>query len=151
MMFKTLLLVLALSVAAWALTMVLFSLLARRPGNHGIRDGRLAPCPATPNCVSSQDSDSQHAIEPLRFDDSPEEAWQRLKDLIATWPRMRLVSAVEQYLHAEAVSRIFRFVDDVEFLLDREGKQIHVRSASRAGKSDLSVNRRRMEAIREAF
>ena len=46
---------------------------------------------------------------------------------------------------------MFRFVDDVEFLLDDATGQIYFRSASRVGRSDLGVNRRRMEAIRDAF
>ncbi len=40
------------------------------------------------------------------------------------------------------------FVDDVEFLLDDSKKVIHVRSASRLGKSDLGINRKRIETIR---
>ena len=38
-----------------------------RPSNLGVKEGRLAPCPATPNCVSSQSRDKEHAIEPLAF------------------------------------------------------------------------------------
>jgi len=48
-------------------------------------------------------------------------------------------------------SNVFRFVDDVEFLFDREKKLIHVRSASRVGYSDLGVNRKRVEKIRSLF
>lgn len=43
------------------------------------------------------------------------------------------------------------FVDDSEFLLDRERQAIQVRSASRLGYSDLEKNRSRMEEIREQF
>ena len=43
------------------------------------------------------------------------------------------------------------FVDDVEFRIDEAARGIHVRSASRKGYWDLGVNRRRVEAIREAF
>src|SRR5206468_84351 len=97
------------------------------------------------------DDDSRHAVEPLRFTDDPEEAWQRLKAVLASLPRTRIVAATDGYLHAECTSRVFRFVDDLECLLDRDAKLIHVRSASRAGRSDLGVNRRRVEAIRRAF
>ena len=75
-MYKTILLVFLVSVASWALIMALFSLLARRPAGRGVRDGRLAPCPGTPNCVCSQDDD-RHAVEPLHFDGPPEEAPDR--------------------------------------------------------------------------
>lgn len=57
----------------------------------------------------------------------------------------------DNYIRAEFVSKIFRFVDDVEFYFpDKKSKEllIHVRSASRVGYSDLGVNRKRIEQIR---
>lgn len=149
-MVKVILAVFLVSVAAWALIMALFSLLARRPAGLGLLDGRLTPCPGTPNCVCSQDAGVRH-IAPLSFDDPADEAWLRLKAVVGQLPRTRIVAATEGYLRAECTSRVFRFVDDVEFLLDREAGVIHVRSASRAGRSDLGVNRRRVETIRVAF
>ena len=44
-----------------------------------------------------------------------------------------------------------RFDDDVEFVVDEQAGTIHFRSASRAGRGDLGVNRRRMEAIVAEF
>jgi uncharacterized protein (DUF1499 family) len=55
------------------------------------------------------------------------------------------------YLYAEFTSTIFRFVDDVEFLIDVKAQVIHVRSASRLGTSDLGVNRTRVEKIRKSW
>jgi uncharacterized protein (DUF1499 family) len=131
--------------------LALLSLLARRPANLGVRGGRLAPCPDTPNCVCTQAADDAHRIEPLAHDGTPEEAMTRLKAALSALPRTRIVTETPDYLHAESTSLLFRFVDDVEFLLDRERKVIHFRSASRVGRSDLGVNRRRMEALRRAF
>ncbi|WP_347279958.1 DUF1499 domain-containing protein [Leptolyngbya sp. FACHB-60] len=31
----------------------------------GIQDGKLSPCPSTPNCVVSQGADPEHVIEPI--------------------------------------------------------------------------------------
>ena len=56
----------------------------------------------------------------------------------------------DNYLHVECRSFWFRFVDDVEFLIDPEQKLIQFRSASRVGYSDLGVNRRRMETLQKA-
>jgi len=109
---------------------------------------RLAPCPAKPNCVSSQARDAAHRIDPLPAGADPDAAWARLRAVLEAQPRLRIVEAHDGYLHAEATSRVFRFVDDVEFLLDRDAGLIHVRSASRIGYSDLGVNRRRIERIR---
>lgn len=66
-------------------------------------------------------------------------------------PRTRIVKEDGVYLHAEVRSFLFRFVDDLEFLIDTEQSLIHMRSASRTGYSDLGVNRRRVEHVRKAF
>ena len=60
-----------------------------------------------------------------------------------------ITASNERYIRAVATTRILRFKDDVEFLLDRETGTIQVRSASRIGYSDLGKNRKRMDAIRE--
>jgi len=111
----------------------------------------LAPCPDSPNCVSSQADDTQHHIKPFSFSDTPEQAMQRLSNALLGEPRITLVSEEGGYLHAEARSLIFRFVDDIEFLLAPAEGLIHVRSAARTGYSDVGVNRRRVERIRQAF
>src|SRR5262245_10068379 len=129
----------------------ILSATAKRPTNLGVVGGRLAACPDTPNCVSTQATDAVHRLEPIRFDGEAQEAFARLKAAIGSIPRMRIVTEGDDYLHAEATSRIFRFVDDVEFFVDRAAKVIHFRSASRVGRSDLGVNRARMEQIRTAF
>src|SRR5262245_57978736 len=119
--------------------MAVLSLTAKRPPNLGVHDGRLAPCPGTPNCVCSQDADPEHAIAPLTFTGEPNEAWQALRTAIERQPRVHVVTASERYLHAEFTSLVFRFVDDAEFLIDPERQVIHFRSASRAGRSDFGV------------
>jgi uncharacterized protein (DUF1499 family) len=65
-------------------------------------------------------------------------------------PRTVVVTKTDQYLHAEVTSRIYRFVDDVEFYVDKQAGVIHCRSASRVGYSDFGVNRARIEQIRAA-
>ncbi len=63
----------------------------------------------------------------------------------------KIISADDQTLNAKYRSRIFRFVDDVDFVLDESESVIHFRSASRVGYSDMGANRKRMERIRKAF
>lgn len=122
-----------------------------RHSQAGMTGGRLAACPDSPNCVSSQSADPRHAIDPLRYGGTAEKARERLVKAISGMKRARIVAAEERYLHAEFTSAFFRFVDDVEFLLDEETRTIHMRSASRVGYSDLGVNRRRVEEIRSRF
>jgi len=117
----------------------------------GLDHGRLNACPASPNCVCSQAPDSAHQIAPLTFTGSAEAAFRRIKAVVADQPRARIVGESAGYLRAEFRSRIFRFIDDVEFVVDEPNHLIHVRSASRVGYSDLGVNRRRVETLRAAF
>jgi uncharacterized protein (DUF1499 family) len=120
------------------------------PSDLGVHDGRLKPCPARPNCVSSQER-GRAAIAPLTFGDSPAAAWSRLETIVRTLPRVHIVAAWAGYLRAEAASRVFGFVDDLEFHLDAARGVVHARSAARLGRHDFGVNRRRIEAIRARF
>lgn len=111
----------------------------------------MTPCPKTPNCVSSVDTDPKHFIQPLQFVGKATEAHERLLKILNSLKRVRVVAFGEDFIQAEFVSAIFRFVDDVEFYLDDRNKVIHVKSASRVGYSDLGVNRRRVENIQKRF
>ena len=131
--------------------LVLAGCLAAGQDSAGDRDGALAPCPASRNCVSSQAADERHRVAPLTFTGTASEAMTRLAAILLELPRITIVAADGVYLRAESRSAIFRFVDDVEFLADEAAKVIHVRSASRLGSSDLGVNRRRVESVRKLW
>jgi len=117
----------------------------------GIRNDTLLPCPPSPNCVSSQEAGASHSIEPLYYKGSMAAAKARLLMVIQSMPRSQIISNTTHYVHVTYTSRVFRFIDDVEFLFDQEKHLIQVRSASRKGYSDLGVNRKRIEAIRKSF
>lgn len=122
-----------------------------RPSTIGMKEGRLSPCPQSPNCVSTQADDDAHRIDPLKYSGTKEQAKQRLVQVITSMPRARITTDEGDYIHAEFTSFLFRFVDDVEFFFDDSAGLIHFRSASRVGYSDLGVNRKRMEEIRGRF
>jgi uncharacterized protein (DUF1499 family) len=132
-------------------SLFLFGCTGARPVNLGVRDGRLALCPETPNCVSSQSTDPEHSIEPLVYSTSKEEALADLKKIIGQTKRARITEERDGYIRAEYTSAIWRFVDDVEFYFEESAHVIQVRSASRLGKSDFGVNRKRIEAIAAAW
>jgi len=122
-----------------------------RPDNLGVHDGRLAPPKPTPNCVSSQadkNADAGHYVEPLRYGGEANKAWEALRGIVSGMQRVDVVKSESNYLHAEFSSRLMGYVDDAEFYLDGARGLIHVRSASRLGRSDFGVNRERIEAIR---
>ena len=122
-----------------------------RPSNLGVRDGKLAACPESPNCVSSQATDKGHRVDPLSYTGTGADAIARLAAIVRSLPRTTIVTERPDYLHAEFTSALFRFVDDVEFLADDTAKVIHIRSASRLGTSDLGVNGQRIELIRKRW
>lgn len=124
---------------------------AEPPVPLGVRNGQLAPCPPTPNCVSSQSNDPQHAIAPLMYDGNTDQARATLRAVLASYPRMTMLHDDADYLHVLVRSATIGFPDDVEFFFDSTAQQIHVRSASRMGRGDLGVNRARVESIRTAF
>jgi uncharacterized protein (DUF1499 family) len=142
---------LLLSALAPVIVLGTLSATSRKPANLGVVNGRLAPCPETPNCVCTQDTDAEHRIEPIACDQPPEQAMQRLKAALHSIPKAKIVEERERYIRAEVKSLIFRFIDDIECLIDPDARLIHFRSASRVGRSDLGVNRRRMEQFRKAF
>jgi uncharacterized protein (DUF1499 family) len=121
----------------------MFNFAGTKPNNLGVKDGKLTACPGTPNCVNSQSTNTQFKIEPL-----PAVAISELQKVIEKMEKTKIVESTDNYLYAEFQSKLMGFVDDVEFYLDPQANVIHVRSASRLGKSDLGVNRKRIEEIR---
>jgi len=109
----------------------------------------LDPCPSSPNCVSTQapTDDRQHHMPVIPFTIPTQAVVHAIMDVIAEHPRTRIVSRDTHYVHAEFRSRLFRFVDDVEFVVDPTEHVVHFRSAARVGRSDFGVNRRRMEEL----
>ncbi len=117
----------------------------------GMPAGEALPdCPASPNCVSSMATDERHHIAPFAFDGPPEAAQERLRGVLAGREDTRIVEVRDGYLRVE-FRTLLGFVDDGEFLVDRDARSIQLRSASRSGWWDLGKNRRRMEEIRRAF
>jgi len=113
----------------------------------GLVDGRLRPCPDTPNCACSEEP-GEAFIAPLSFRGEAAQAFDELVAFLRGEPRVELVTVEPGYVHAVYRTPLLRFRDDVEFRLDPEAHVIHVRSASRVGYSDLGANRERIESIR---
>ncbi len=120
-----------------------------RPG--GWLTERLGACADSPNCVSSRDDRAGHRVDPIAFVGDPDAAFRRAAEAVAAFGRTEIVLDEPGYLHAECRTAIFRFVDDLELELDRDRAVIHVRSASRVGKSDLGANLSRVDRLKAAI
>jgi len=125
-------------------------LLANCSGTKPISVGKFPPCPDKPNCVSSKSSFNLHKIAPLTYTGDSKNARENLLSIINSMARTHISIDKDSFMHVEFTSKIFRFVDDVEFYFENTGT-IHFRSASRVGHSDMGVNRSRMEEIRRLF
>ena len=120
----------------------------------GIMNDELISCPNKPNCVSSQATDTEHYIQPIHFIGTPQDAQNRLLQILNALERTKIIAVQENYIRVEFTSKIFQFIDDVEFYFPATNTEhiiIHFRSASRIGYSDLGANQKRIEQIRGTF
>jgi len=127
-------------------------------GRLGVREGRLAAPSPTPNSVSSQahlfpdhPQGNYASIAPLRYRGDGLAAMSRLRAVLGTMQRIRIVAAQPDYIRVEIQSPRLHFTDDAEFWLDPSAGVIQMRSASRLGRGDLGTNRRNIETIRARF
>ncbi len=129
---------------------VVLSIHSRERPVLGIIEGRLRPCPNTPNCVCSEDRGRSSFIEPLTFKDSPKHSWESIKSVIRDMGG-NIEQEQDGYIRATFTTTFFRFIDDLELRMDETNKIFQVRSTSRVGHSDMGTNRRRVENLRARF
>ena len=119
----------------------LMGLKSQKGKAKGLISGHLAEPGSAPNSVSSEiDVQPEKKVAPLHG------TLSGIKTAI-TATGGTITSETESYLSATYMSKIFKFVDDVEIRHDRDNIW-HIRSASRVGYSDRGVNKKRVEAIR---
>jgi uncharacterized protein (DUF1499 family) len=130
--------------------MVALSVVSLKPGQTGLINGRLRPCPDTPNCVCSEYPDSPGYIQAISFTGDPTSALKKAKAIIDQM-NGKISAEHEGYLHAVFLSPLFRFKDDLEIRLEGDLRLVHIRSASRVGHSDLGANRKRAKRFCDNF
>lgn len=130
---------------------------------YGVREGRLVPCPAHRDCLSSEDTTPALYIAPLVYTSNRQQARNDLLIAINAVGHGRIVSNHRNYLRvaysitdsADRASQYFYqpedAVDDVEFYMVPGGHSIEMRSIARLGLFDVGANRERLEKIRAAF
>ena len=120
--------------------LMLFHVVGPVPADLGLSNGALRPCTTTAHCASQTWTST-----------NPTADLNRLLSLVMNSPRTVVVKQNDAYLHAEASSALFGFVDDLELFADNDKGQIQARSESRLGDSDLGVNSARLETLRSAL
>lgn len=152
-LFIILLIVIAIGLAVLAGQLGMFK--GTAPTDLGVHNGRLKLPAMTPNSVSSQAAlypDHPQllyaSIEPLPLIADATTTLARIRSIVESMEGAEVIKCDENYLYVQFTTKIMKFVDDAEFWFDPAANTIQARSASRLGKSDLGVNRKRIEAIR---
>lgn len=134
-------------IALMFIIMMLWMARASKSGQPpGLSEGKLLTCASHKNCVCTEVGGS---IPP-----EPPVALNRRYDSVSAFifaideSGGVVVRQTEDYLAATYQSTLFGFIDDVELRLDNERQLLHIRSASRQGKSDLGVNRKRLAMLK---
>ncbi len=128
------------------------------PADLGVRDGKLKPPSMTENSVTSQAAlypdhpQRKYAdIAPLPLKGDGPATLAKIKAIVEGMDGAKVVKSEPDYLYAQFTTKLMKYVDDVEFWFDPAANAIQVRSASRVGRGDLGVNRKRVEAVRAAL
>lgn len=121
----------------------LLGLMSQKGKAPGMENGRLKDVGSKPNVVCSEDgTQPERYVEPLNA--TLKQAKAAVIALGGT-----ITSESDDYISATFMSKLFKFVDDVE--LRRDGEKTHIRSSSRVGYSDNGINAKRVDAIRSAI
>jgi len=69
--------------------------------------------------------------------------------ILENTPRMEIIEIDGDYLHAEATSRLMKYVDDLEVSYDKLENKLTIRSESRVGEGNFGVNKKRVDLIKK--
>lgn len=119
--------------------------------NIGMTECNLAPCPDSPNCVSTQSEEKGHAMKPLPYLQTREASREKILSILKGMKQTKIIKMTASYIYAECRTALWRFTDDVAFFLDDTARVVHFRSASRVGYYDFGLNRSRMKRISEKY
>ncbi|WFD10813.1 DUF1499 domain-containing protein [Tepidibacter hydrothermalis] len=121
------------------------------PKNLGVKDGKLAKMPSSPNAVSSQTDIEDKKVEPLKFNGDLEETKTKIINVINNYEGTKIIKNEKNYIYVVFTTGGMKFKDDVEFYFDENSKLIHFRSASRVGYSDMGLNKKRFNEIQKYY
>jgi len=125
----------------FVLSFFLLGLKSQKGEAIGLINGKLASLKSSPNGASSEvNTQPEKKVKPIKG--TLDEIKKALTNTGGT-----ITSETESYLSATYMSKIFKFVDDVE-LRKSDVRTWEIRSSSRVGYSDRGVNRKRIKTIR---
>jgi len=148
---KTTLIILLILFSSFIIYFFILGHHSKSKHSPGLIDGHLLKCPNTPNCFNTEIKDhTGHYISPIKVAAKTSNSLSILKDIVRNMGAIILVEN-ENYFSATFSSSFFGFVDDLEIRMDTENSVIHIRSASRVGRSDMGVNKKRIILIKKSY
>lgn len=117
----------------------------------GQESGQLQPLGSKPNGVSTQTDDRAKRVEPWPFGADLASTQAAVRTAVQAYGGGEFVTEDGPYLRVLFTTPRLRFHDDAEFYLDEASQQVHFRSESRSGYSDMGLNRKRFEALSEHY
>jgi len=117
----------------------------------GLVDGRLREIPNKDNAVSTQTMIEGKKISPLPLKEDLPTSVKAMKEALVAYGDIKIIEEKSDYLYAVATTGTMKFHDDLEIYFDEAAGVVQYRSASRAGYSDMGLNRTRYEALKELY
>lgn len=117
----------------------------------GVTEGKLKPLSKKPNNVSTQSDIEAKKVDTLAFKFSVEATMESLKKAVNEYGGGQIETETPDYLYVIFTTSLMKYHDDVEFWLDTEKNEVHYRSSSRAGYSDMGLNRARYNKIADIY
>lgn len=123
----------------------------KTPTHLGHLDGKLAPMPSKPNAVSSQSAQDDKKVAALPYKGTTIETLAAITEVLAKMSNNEVQVQESNYIYTIFTTPKMHYHDDVEVLLDDSSQLVHFRSQSRAGYSDMGLNRKRYEKFSELY
>jgi len=149
---KTTLIIVICLIVVFITYFFILGFISRSVEAPGLLAGKLSNCPNKPNCGSSErQGDAHHYITPINIPLLP--AADILAHLKSVITEMGGTIQIENnhYLASTFHSTVFGFEDDFEIRIDTKNNVIHLRSASRVGRSDLGENKKRIDQFKRRY
>lgn len=148
---KIVLIVLLVLLALVVLNVLSIIVQNNRAPELGHDNGKLKPLSKKPNAVSTQADDEERRVRPWPFKADAAATRTAILEAVKSYGGADVISEQDDYIYVVFTTAKMHFHDDVEFYLDSEAEQVHFRSASRAGYSDMGLNRQRYEQLTELY
>ncbi len=124
---------------------------AKVPDYVGTQDGTFSPLPNSPNAVSSQTFDESRRVDPLPVLATLEATRNAIINSLSEMGQNKIVQSKGPYIHVVFTSAQMGYNDDVELWIAQEDGQIHYRSQSRIGYSDMGANKARYDRFKRLY